>query len=97
MTIVALMPKEPVETDEFTLMQKLEITFAQAVILKRMLDSGSVGLNMYPPMRALRQHIYKLRLRLEGRGMFIINAGPGRYGLTKDSRERLDHILHCGQ
>lgn len=89
MSLASLMPR----TDEFTLMQKLDITFAQATILMQIWRSGSVGINTYPPIRALRQHIYKIRPRLAKQGIFILNIGPGSYGMPQDSRDKLESMF----
>lgn len=94
MSLASLMPRaEKPKADAFTLMQKLDLTYAQAVILLHIWESGSVGLNTSPPIRALRQHIYKIRPRLAKHGIFILGTGPGSYGMPQQSRKILEHML----
>ena len=84
------------EGDEATLMRKLDITYMQAQILKRMWKSGALGAKNFPNPRSTRQHVYKIRPRLERHGIYIVHFGRGRYGLTQASRQILDALTVAG-
>lgn len=95
MTLANLVPDEPNnETDEITLMHRLDITHTQAVILKKLWKGGAHGANEFPATkRASRQHIYSMRPKLAKHNIFIVNLNFGRYGLPVASREILDQMF----
>lgn len=94
MTLANLVPNEPNnEADEISMMHRLEITYTQAVILKKMWKGGAHGSNEFPAKRASRQHIYNMRPKLAKHNIHIVNLNFGRYGLPVASREILDQMF----
>lgn len=91
MSLATLVPRTDV--DEITIMYKLDITFAQACILRTMWKNGSIGINQTPIVRSTRQHIYKMRPKLAKLGIYIVTVGAGHYGMPQKSRDILDRMF----
>jgi hypothetical protein len=76
-------PNVPVPADEKTLMLALGISPMEARFVQAMLNTNKwVGQDELPEVKySTRQVIYKLRMKLEARKIWIINDGNGRYSI----------------
>ena len=81
------------EPDEFTLMEKLPLTFTQAQILLRIWRSVDKGTDNFNSYRSTRQHIYNMRPRLRPFGITILNLANRHYGMPRNSRQIMDKLL----
>jgi len=83
---------EPV--DEFSVMEKLPLTFTQAQILIKIWKSDEIGTDNFPNSRSIRQHIYIMRPRLRPFGITILSLANKRYGMSHSSRNAMDKLFH---
>ena len=102
MTVFAI--KEPdiqVPADEKTLMHVFGLSPMEARFLQAMLVRDWVGRRELPEVKySIRQVIYTLRMKLEGKGIIIINDAAGRYSIPPRSKEvargRIEEALALG-
>jgi NADH:ubiquinone oxidoreductase subunit len=76
-------PDLPVRADEKTLILALGVSPMEARFIQAMLNTNDwVGQDELPEVKySTRQVIYRLRMKLEARRIWIINDGNGRYSI----------------
>ena len=79
--------------DEFTMMEKLDLTYGEAIILKLLWYNGNHSTDLTSSGRSGRQHIYNMRAKLIKREITIVNLGGKCYGMPKASRDILDGMF----
>jgi hypothetical protein len=98
--MIEFMTEEPrfsTPADEKTLMHALGITPMEARFVQAMLNTtGWVGKDELPEVKfSIRQVIYTLRTKLEGRKIWVINDGNGRYSIPPACKEIIKRTIEA--